>query len=47
MEEWKKRNRPTYLRDALNEIGFSEGNNLTDIEEDYGLDKGSLTGVTN
>jgi len=47
MEEWKKRNRPDFLRDALNEIGFSEGNNLTDIEEDYGLDKGSLTGVPN
>ena len=47
MEEWKSRNRPEYLREALNEIGFSEGNSLTDIEEDYGLDKGSLTGVTN
>ena len=47
MEEWKKRNRPDFLRDALNEIGFNEGNNLTDIEKDYGLDEGSLTGVTN
>ena len=45
MEDWKSRNRPQYLREALNEIGFSEGNNLTDIEEDYGLDKGSLTGI--
>jgi len=43
MEEWKKRNRPEYLRDALNEIGFSEGNNLTDIEEEYGID---LSGIT-
>jgi hypothetical protein len=47
MEEWKKRNRPKYMKDALNEIGFSEGNNLTDIEKDYGLDEGSLTGATN
>jgi hypothetical protein len=43
MEEWKKRNRPEYLRNALNEIGFSEGNDLTDIEEDYGID---LSGIT-
>jgi hypothetical protein len=47
MEEWKKRNRPDFLRDALNEIGFNEGNNLTDIEKEYGLDEGSLTGATN
>ena len=45
MEEWKSRNRPQYLREALNEIGFSEGNNLTDIEDDYGLDKGSISGA--
>jgi len=47
MEEWKKRNRPDFLKKALEEIGFSEGNNLTDLEKDYGLDEGSLTGVTN
>ena len=47
IEEWKKRNRPDFLREALNEIGFSEGNNLTNIEKDYGLDEGSLTGATN
>ena len=44
MEEWKSRNRPEYLREALNEIGFSEGSNLKDIAEDYGIE---LPGVSN
>ena len=43
IEEWKSRNRPEYLRNALNEIGFSEGNNLTDIEKDYGIDLSEIT----
>ena len=43
MDEWKKRNRPDFLREALNEINFIDGNNLTDIEEEYNLPKGSLT----
>ena len=41
MEEWKKRNRPDFLKKALEEIGFSEGD-TTSIEEEYDLPPGSL-----
>ena len=42
MEEWKKRNRPQYMKDALNEVGFSDGNLQKSIEEEYGLPEGSI-----
>ena len=42
MEEWKKRNRPQYMKDALNEVGFSEGSLQKSIEEEYGLPEGSI-----